>query len=225
MDSANLLHLATITEVADEDDLPNPNDVSEDLEHDHIECLVEVLQARAKDMRNGQRKSDLAKHAPAKPGWPDETRPDNSQPIQPSLPVPKVVVPLRPPPEKPLPSALSPPASATTPQFRYLAPVESTMDTSAIINQVLSEKVFLSVKELLALSLEVRKYFKETTTTKQLLALPTAESHIISTFSLRADQELWEAAPTLPLRTLDVLLNGTTSATGILDSGCQVVII
>ena len=68
VDSASLLHLAMITEVADKDDLANPNDISEDLKPDHIKCLVEVLQARAKEMRNGQRKADLGKHAPAKPG-------------------------------------------------------------------------------------------------------------------------------------------------------------
>ena len=34
-----------------------------------------------------------------------------------------------------------------------------------------------------------------------------------------------EAEPVLPLRTLDMILDGTTSVTGILDSGCQVVII
>ena len=68
VDSASLLHLAMITEVADEDNLANPNNGSKDLEPDHIKCLVEVLQARAKEMRNGQRKPDLAKHAPGKPG-------------------------------------------------------------------------------------------------------------------------------------------------------------
>ena len=60
---------------------------------------------------------------------------------------------------------------------------------------------------------------------KRLLALPTAEAHTISTFSFRADHDLLEAAPTLPLRTLDVVLDGTTVVTGILDSSCQVVII
>ena len=154
-----------------------------------------------------------------------KTGPDNSQLIQPSLPVPKVIIPLRPPLEKLLQLALLPPASATTLQFRYSAPVELTVDTSAVIKRVLSGKVFLSVEELLALSPEVRKYFTEATTTKQLPALPTTETHTVSTFSLRTDQELREAAPTLLLRTLDVLLNGTTSVTGILDSGCQVVII
>jgi len=45
------------------------------------------------------------------------------------------------------------------------------------------------------------------------------------TFSVGATHDLLEAAPTLPLRTLDVILNGSTAVTGILDNGCQVVII
>ena len=70
-----------------------------------------------------------------------------------------------------------------------------------------------------------RKYFKETTTTKRLPALPAAEAHTVSTYSLGAGQDLLEAEPTLPLRTLDIILDGLVSVTGILDSGCQVVII
>ena len=99
------------------------------------------------------------------------------------------------------------------------------MDTAAIITCVLSEKVHLTVEELLALAQEVRKYFKETMTTKRLPALPTAKAHTVSTYSLGAGQDLLEAEPTLPLRTLDVILDGTVSVTSILDSSCQVVVI
>src|SRR5882724_5425416 len=45
------------------------------------------------------------------------------------------------------------------------------------------------------------------------------------TFSVGVTCDLLEAAPTLPLRTLDIILNGSTAVMGILDSGCQVVII
>src|SRR5882724_731162 len=151
---------------------------------------------------------------------------DENQLSHPSLLVPKVVVPPKPPSAKPLPLAPSLPLPATVPQFRYLVPVESTIKAMTVINRVLSEKVVLSVKELLALSLEVRKYFKEATTTKCLPALPTAaRTHTVLTFSVGATCNLLEAAPTLPLRPLDVILNGSTMVTGILDSGCQVVII
>ena len=99
------------------------------------------------------------------------------------------------------------------------------MDAAAIITRALSEKVHLTVEELLALTPEVRKYFKETMTTKRLPALPAAEAHTVSTYSLGAGQDLLEVEPTLPLRTLDVILDRSVSVTGILDSGCQVVII
>jgi len=103
--------------------------------------------------------------------------------------------------------------------------VESTVNATAVIDWVLSEKVFLSVEELMALLLEVRKYFKEATTTKCLLALPAAGAHTVSTFSVGANYDLLDAAPTLPLRTLNIILNGSTSVTGILDSGARLVII
>ena len=56
--------------------------------------------------------------------------------------------------------------------------------------EVLSEKVFLSVEELLVLLLEVRKYFKEATTTKHLLALPAAGANTVLTFSVRVNCNL-----------------------------------
>ena len=87
------------------------------------------------------------------------------------------------------------------------------------------QKVFLSVKELLALLPEVRKYFKEATTTKCHLSLPAAGAHTVSTFFVGVNHDILKAAPTLPLRTLNINLNGSTLITGILDSGCQVVII
>jgi len=151
---------------------------------------------------------------------------DENQLLQPSLPVPKVVVPPKPSSTKHLPPALSLPLPAMVPQFRYSELVESTVNVTTVINHVLSKKVFLLVEELLALLLWVRKYFKEATTTKPLLALPAAaRAHTSSTFSVGVNHNLLEAAPTLPLRTLNIILNGSTSVTGILDSGCQVVII
>ena len=48
--ATNPFHAAMITEVTDEDDLPGLDDSSEDLED--IGCMVEVLQARAKEIRD-----------------------------------------------------------------------------------------------------------------------------------------------------------------------------
>src|SRR5882724_133130 len=109
----------------------------------------------------------------------------------------QIMTPSKPLSAKPLPLALSLPLLAMVPQFRYSALVESTINAMTVINRVLSEKVFLSVDELLDLLLEVRKYFEEATTTKHLLALHTAAgAHTVLTFSIGATCELLEAAPT-----------------------------
>src|SRR5882724_3213419 len=69
--------------------------------------------------------------------------------------VPKTQAPLA----KPLPST---PASVNpTPQFRYMAPIKSKVNASDVIGWILSEKVCLSVKELLALAPEVRGISKK----------------------------------------------------------------
>jgi len=54
--SANSLHLATIMEVTDEDEMVGVNDLNEEYEPGHINQLVEVLQVRAKDIREGKKK-------------------------------------------------------------------------------------------------------------------------------------------------------------------------
>ena len=55
------------------------------------------------------------------------------------------------PPFKPLLNTPTPPIHAPAPQFIFVAPIESKVTTSSVINRVLSKKVYLSVEELLAL--------------------------------------------------------------------------
>jgi len=69
---------------------------------------------------------------------------------------------------KPLPSTPVPPVHTPIPHFKFVAPIESKVNASSVVNWVLSEKVYFSVEELLALPPEVRRHFKETTTTKKL---------------------------------------------------------
>ena len=158
IESTSLLHFATITEVTDEDEPPSPTDLVEDLEPRHINCLVEVLQARAKEIRDGKRWMDTAKTLPnlnrLADNQLDDAQPDESRPVRPSLPVPEVAIPPRPSPSKLLPTT---PSSfmGVTPQFKYSALVESNVDATVVINRVLAEKVILLVEELLALSPEV----------------------------------------------------------------------
>ena len=81
---------------------------------------------------------------------------------------PKVQVPS----DKPFPSTPVPAVPAPIPQFKFAAPIKLNVNTSAIISWVLSEKVCLLVKELLALSPKVRRHFKEKMMIKRLPALP-----------------------------------------------------
>jgi len=78
----------------------------------------------------------------------DGNQPDENRPVQPSLLVPKFIIPSKPTSGNQPPPAPSSPLPAAVPQLKYLAPVESTMNVMAIIDQVLSEKVFLPVDVL-----------------------------------------------------------------------------
>src|SRR5882724_1375062 len=110
-----------------------------------------------------------------------------------------------------------------------MAPIESKVNALDVIGQILSEKVCLSVEELLASAPEVRRHFKEATTMKRLPAFPAeAQSkvaHHIATFSMDKHHEHFSAKPALPLRTIEVTLDHMVMVTGIIDSGCQAVII
>src|SRR5882724_8266855 len=86
--SENSLHLATITEVTDEDKLVPVVDLEEEYEPGHIDQLVDVLQARAKGIRDSKKNAGPPHQTPAK-----SIQSDENQLLQPSLPVPKVVVP------------------------------------------------------------------------------------------------------------------------------------
>src|SRR5882724_4504999 len=118
---------------------------------------------------------------------------------------------------------------APTPQFRFVALIESKVNTSSVINWVLSEKVYLLVEELLALAPKVRRHFKESTTTKKLPARPAeaqaAAAHMVSTFSMGMDHEYPTAEPSLLLCMIEVTLNGTITVMAFIDSTSLVVII
>jgi len=114
---------------------------------------------------------------------------------------------------------------ANAPQFRYSAPiestVESTVDATAVITWILSEQVFLLVKETSGPLYRSEKILQGGYNHQMSPGSTNGAAHMVSTISVGAVQ----AAPALPLRTLDMILNGTTSVTGIVDSDCQVVII
>jgi len=98
-----------------------------------------------------------------------------------------------------------------------------------VIGQILSEKVCLSVEDLLALAPEVRRHFKEATTMKRLPALPvkaqSKAAHHVATFSMDKYHKHFLAEPALPLQKIEVTLDQHGYGHGIIDIGFQVIII
>jgi len=176
-----------------------------------------VLQIKRKEMDTGKKSTDLLTSAANKLIFPTDTPSAEKTYSAPKVQAPSV---------KPLPSTPTP--AEPTPQFKYVAPLKSNVDASDVISQVLSEKVCLSVEELLALAPKVRRHFKENMTMKKLPALPVeAQSkavHMVATFSMDKHHAHYLAELTLPLRTIEVTLDHMVMVTGIIDSGCQVII-
>jgi len=101
-----------------------------------------VFQARKNEMASGKKKMDLLKPVP----------PEMDQEKEVLLAERMYQAPLT----KPLPSTHTSPIHAPAPQFKFVAPIESKVNVSSNINCVLSEKVYLSVEELLALPTEAQ---------------------------------------------------------------------
>src|SRR5882724_820773 len=180
-----------------------------------LDRYIEVLQIKRKEMESVKKSPDLPTSTPV--------RPMDAPLAEKTYSSPKTQAPSA----KPL--SITPVSVDPAPQFRYMAPIESKVNASDVIGRILSEKVCLSVEELLALAPEVRRHFKEATTTKRLPALPaeaqSKAAHHIATFSMDKHHEHFSAKPALPLQTIEVTLDHTVTVTGIIDSGCQVVII
>jgi len=104
--------------------------------------------------------------------------------------------------------------------------VEATVNATEVITCSLSEKVMLLVEEHLVLCPDIEKYY-EATTMRRIPTGRMAAANLVSTYYSAPDKtsELIEAEHILPLHTIDVFLNGKASAIGILDRGCQIVII
>jgi len=141
--SSVFAHLESINE---EDGVLSSLGKEENPEEAELCRYIEVLQARKNEMASGKGQMDLPK-----PVLPEVDHPKEVFLAKNMYQVPST---------KPLLSTPLPPVHTPSPQFRYLALIESKFNMSSVINQVLSEKVYLSVKELLALAPKVRGILK-----------------------------------------------------------------
>jgi hypothetical protein len=220
---------AAVEEVPPVADGRRGNDEEEDIAA--MNRMISVLQTRVKDKKRGQKKESGPGIRPSQPIpqviiTPPAVPPKMGPPAGPKEPIPQVPPPL--PPKPPM----IPPPMRNGPQYRSTAPITASVDPQGVIKRVLSEKVFLTVEELFALAPEVRKYFKDATTNKKVTPaaaniLEEDTETVVEAFSVEQPDptQFREGEHSLPLRTLDVVLNGATTVGGILDGGCQVVIL
>jgi len=136
-----------------------------------------VLQARKKEMASGKRKWTSRRQS--YPRWTSQRsilakKMYQTPPFKPFLILPRHL--FMPPPHK----------------FIFIAPIEIKSKHVICCQPGLSEKVYLSVEELLAWLLRSEKHFKESTTTRN--CQPTAKAqavaaHTVSTLSMGMDHE------------------------------------
>jgi hypothetical protein len=203
-----------------------------EVERPAIETTINVLNARL------QRKEEAIKaRSKPKPTKPDPPSQENRV-LRPTGAVPHVDIPAMPPKDKqpkpapvlPLPAPIRNPGG---PQYRYKAPVETEEAHKKVYEKILEQTVVLSVEECFATMPTVRKYFKDAVTGKRV---PTEEEKAAglvevlepascSSFAVEIEPTVsFEAQHSLPLRCIELTLNDDVKADGILDCGCQVIL-
>src|SRR5882724_2163831 len=110
-----------------------------EIEEDKLQLdrYIEVLQIKRKEMDSVKKSPDLPTSTPVQP--------IDAPSAKKTYSAPKTQAPSA----KPLPS--TPASIDPAPQFRYMAPIESKVNASDVISWILSEKVCVSVEELLDL--------------------------------------------------------------------------
>jgi hypothetical protein len=218
------VYLEALTEMADKAEDPEA-----------IERVIRVLQLRTKEAKKVRPRKDakLPKIPTIEVTKPlveedAETEDERRLPkVLGSKKTPYVDIPPKPTASKPSCPKRPQTTQPAAPQFKYSLPLEVGVSCNNVVQKILSQQVSLTVAEAIALSPEVRKFFKEGTTTRRIPTTDApAQANMVSSFYLALDdeEELFEGAHSLPLRTLQVSLNEEITATAIIDSGCQIII-
>lgn len=140
--------------------------------------------------------------------------------------------------DKPLPARPAPVPvvipmipKTSEPQYQFRAPCEDQVKPSDVLGQILGQTVVLSVEELLALCPNIHRYFKDMTTTKRVGVENKEASAKMATLNMTATcsneddpNDGLDAVPTMPLRLIDIMINDTLLVSGVLDSGCQIIV-
>ena len=131
------------------------------------------------------------------------------------------------------------------PQFRYHSAAEDSSLVKAVLDRALSGTVEVSQRELLALAPDIRRQMKEMTTSKRVPVSGAAnvmwnhehgevevgnfnnvsqehDAEVTGRYTVQEDGTVLVAEDSLPLRCVDVVVNGRT-VESILDNGSQIV--
>ena len=122
---------------------------------------------------------------------------------------------------------------APQPQFKYQSPMEDPAVAQKLLERLLDVQVTVSARELLSISIDMRKMVRELVATKRVSVAsletnPTPASDLwleYEEFIVRDDEGLVVARTSLPLRALDGTLNDRLRVECLLDQGAQIVAI
>jgi len=195
-----------------------------------IERIIRVLQLRTKEAKKVRPKKDarfqkVSTIEVTEAQDFEDTHTEDEKPAPKALAskkTPYVDVPPRPPVPRPNCPRRPGTAQPTASQFKYRSPLKASVSSDNVVQKILSQQVSLLVAEAIALCPEVRKFFKEGTTT---CCIPTSDSSaqmgmVLAFYSaLEEEEDLVKGVHSLPLRTLQVSLNKEITVTAIIDSG------
>ncbi|MDT7543780.1 MAG: hypothetical protein QOE33_3695 [Acidobacteriota bacterium] len=134
------------------------------------------------------------------------------------------------------PPTTTPVAPGSGPQYRYVSPAEDPVVLKTIMNRALDSAVNLSQRELLSISPELRKQYREYTTTKRIPAeqgsVEVATIDVLTNINHLPVRECKDCQQVLPLvvaddsvalRAVFPVIEGKVSPECLLDLGSQVV--
>lgn len=176
-----------------------------------------------------------AKAAQASSSGPQQTTDSQQPPRQPTPgPAQHPTPALKDPSSSTIVPALRPPASKPFSKdkdadFHYQAPIQDAQIASDLFNRILDTEIKVKAREIAAVSPDVRKHFREATTTKKVAIRAAAFVETLRTGVDRClevsamNMNVVVAAESESLRTITPRVNGDHPVQSILDPGCQIV--
>lgn len=169
--------------------------------------------------------------APANAAASSSTAPAAPKPTAPAQPAPAII----PKPSKPFVPTTNQPTTQPPqePNFRYAAPIEDRAVGAALFNRMLDAPITTTAREILATAPEVRKNFKDATTTRKVPTAGNPAKAYVDTNLRSANQvqllchevhrELIVAMESHTLRAITPKIEGLHEVECLLDSGSQIV--